>query len=80
MKAHELFKTGCDLKSAMSCFYLSGMYISGVGDLLPKDMAKAFEYSNMACELGNVYACANLSQMYQKVINTIKHYSSVSID
>ena len=31
-----------------------------------KDMKKAFEFASKACELGNMYACANLSQMYQK--------------
>lgn len=52
----------------MSCFYLSGMYISGVANIQEKDMFKAFEFAEKACHLGNVYACANLSQMYKKVI------------
>jgi cytochrome c oxidase assembly factor 7 len=43
------------------------MYIAGVEGWLAKDMAKAFHFSQRACELGNLYACANLSQMYQKV-------------
>lgn len=51
----------------MCCFYLSGMYIGGVGKEIEKNMLKAFEYSEKACHLGNVYACANLSQMYKKV-------------
>lgn len=29
-------------------------------------MKQGFEYSKKACELGNCYACANLSQMYKK--------------
>lgn len=34
--------------------------------IIPKDMKKAFYFSQRACELGNMYACANLSQMYAK--------------
>lgn len=34
--------------------------------IIPKDMKKAFNFSKQACELGNMYACANLSQMYAK--------------
>jgi len=60
------FHKGCSLENNMSCFYLSGMYISGVDDVIEKDMSKAFEYSQKACHLGNIYACANLSQMYKK--------------
>lgn len=29
-------------------------------------MKKAFNYSVRACEMGNMYACANISQMYRK--------------
>lgn len=74
------------MKNALACFYLSGMYISGVNEknnletkndslktpssstnyIIPKDMKKAFSFSQRACELGNMYACANLSQMYAK--------------
>ena len=33
---------------------------------LVKDMAKAFTFAYKACELKNMYACANLSQMYAR--------------
>ncbi|XP_026468623.1 cytochrome c oxidase assembly factor 7 homolog [Ctenocephalides felis] len=33
---------------------------------LLKDMKKAFEFSEKACALRNIYACANLSQMYRR--------------
>jgi len=66
-EAFSRFEKGCKLDNAMSCFYLSGMYISGIENLTSKDMPKAFEYSEKACHLGNVYACANVSQMYRKV-------------
>lgn len=33
---------------------------------LPKDMTKAFKYALKGCDLGNMYSCANVSQMYLK--------------
>lgn len=65
--AYTKFDKGCSLNNDMCCFYLSGMYISGVENVLEKNMLKAFDFSEKACHLGNVYACANLSQMYRKV-------------
>ncbi|XP_064556605.1 cytochrome c oxidase assembly factor 7 homolog [Drosophila montana] len=29
-------------------------------------MKKAFQFAHKACELSNMYACANLSQMYAR--------------
>lgn len=74
------------MNNASACFYLSGMYISGVTNdtnlsmnsdnktntentnqpFLEKDMQKAFQFAYKACELNNMYACANLSQMYSR--------------
>lgn len=34
--------------------------------IIQKDMAKAFTFTYKACELNNMYACANLSQMYAR--------------
>lgn len=34
--------------------------------VVERDMQKAFEFAYKACELRNMYACANLSQMYAK--------------
>lgn len=33
---------------------------------IEKDMIRSFDYSLKACELDNMYACANLSRMYDK--------------
>lgn len=38
-----------------------------------KDMKKAFEFAYKACELRNMYACANLSQMYARGDGTEKN-------
>jgi len=38
-----------------------------------KDMKKAFEFAYKACELKNMYACANLSQMYARGDGTEKN-------
>jgi len=41
--------------------------------IVPKDMIKAFNYATKACELRNMYACANLSQMYARGDGTEKN-------
>uniref|UniRef100_A0A336LBW5 CSON008345 protein n=1 Tax=Culicoides sonorensis TaxID=179676 RepID=A0A336LBW5_CULSO len=70
------------MNNGTACFYLSGMYISGVTKnqetpnseiIIPKDMEKAFMYAQKACELRNMYACANLSQMYKNGDGTAKN-------
>lgn len=34
--------------------------------LIKSDMKQAFDFAKRACELGNMYACANVSMMYKK--------------
>ncbi|KAJ2938729.1 hypothetical protein O0L34_g3339 [Tuta absoluta] len=34
--------------------------------LIKPDMKQAFQFAKKACELGNMYACANISMMYKK--------------
>lgn len=41
--------------------------------IILKDMKKAFEFAYKACELRNMYACANLSQMYARGDGTEKN-------
>lgn len=55
------------MDNADSCYYVSGMFLAGVDDIINKDMKKAFQYSMKACHLGNKLACANLSVMYKNV-------------
>lgn len=75
----SLLEKACSAKNANACYYLSGMYIAGVKNrqekekdkpkpeyLVPKNMQKAFIYAMDGCNLGNMYSCANLSQMYAK--------------
>ncbi|ETN59080.1 beta-lactamase hcpA [Anopheles darlingi] len=40
--------------------------------VVERDMEKAFEFAYKACELRNMYACANLSQMYAKGDGTVR--------
>lgn len=84
-KGMEALTKSCSLNNGTACFYLSGMYISGVHKnddakkatsddyIVVKDMKKAFEFATKACELDNIYACANLSQMYMKGDGTEKN-------
>lgn len=41
--------------------------------VIQKDMEKAFTFTYKACELNNMYACANLSQMYARGEGTEKN-------
>ena len=49
-------------------------------------MEKAFEFAKKACDLKNMYACANLSQMYSRGEGTPKdekkseYYKKMAID
>lgn len=43
--------------------------------IVEKDMVKAFGFAYKACELKNMYACANLSQMYARGEGTTKDES-----
>jgi len=84
-KGVEMITKSCNMNNAAACFYLSGLYISGVEKTIKecqpatkkeemkvsdvavsRDMKKAFDFAYKACELRNMYACANLSQMYAR--------------
>lgn len=41
--------------------------------VIQRDMNKAFQFAYKACELRNIYACANLSQMYARGDGTEKN-------
>lgn len=80
-KAVNHITKSCEMSNGTACFYLSGMFMTGVTKtfekddkeyVIPKDMAKAFLYAQKACELKNMYACANLSQMYKNGDGTAK--------
>lgn len=65
VKGLDFLDKGCQGNNGMSCYFASGIYITGAPNVL-KNMEKAFEYTRKACELDNIHACANLSQMYRK--------------
>lgn len=54
--------------------------------LIKPDMKQAFQFAKKACELGNMYACANVSMMYAKGEGTEKNqeecnrYKQIAID
>jgi cytochrome c oxidase assembly factor 7 len=95
VKGMEQLTKSCTMNNGTACFYLSGMYISGVYKdeltgkkvqnpqpndfLVQKDMKKAFEFASKACDLDNMYACANLSQMYMKGDGTEKNEKKAEV-
>uniref|UniRef100_A0A1Y1KJP4 Cytochrome c oxidase assembly factor 7 homolog n=1 Tax=Photinus pyralis TaxID=7054 RepID=A0A1Y1KJP4_PHOPY len=88
LKGMQLLEKACAAKNANACYYLSGMYISGVrkpdvkvkhhekvGDdayEVKKNMEEAFKYAEHGCNLGHIYSCSNLSQMYSKGDGVVK--------
>ena len=58
------FRESCDKGNGLGCYYVSGMYISGIPDVVEKDLTVARKYAEKACELNEMYSCANLSRMY----------------
>lgn len=78
----QLLEKACLAKNANACYYLSGMYIAGVRKPnvkakefekltddsyeVKKNMTKAFKYTLEGCNLGHIYSCVNLSQMYSR--------------
>ncbi|XP_023215914.1 cytochrome c oxidase assembly factor 7 homolog [Centruroides sculpturatus] len=61
----QLLEKACSQNDQFGCYYASGLHFVGA-EGVPKDMKKAFIYSEKACDLGNMYACANVSQMYTR--------------
>lgn len=47
--------------------------------VVPPDMEKAFKFTYKACELKNIYACANLSNMYARGDGTEKNPEKAEI-
>jgi len=80
LKGMQLLEKACSSQNGTACYYLSGLYIAGakngqkIGEKghndspydVPRNMKKAFKYALEGCNLGNMYSCANLSQMYSK--------------
>ncbi|XP_030747658.1 cytochrome c oxidase assembly factor 7 homolog [Sitophilus oryzae] len=85
VKGLHLLEKACSGLNGVACYYLSGLYITGaknghkVGDKsvkefdVPRNMKKAFQYALEGCNLGNMYSCANVSQMYAKGDGTEKN-------
>lgn len=60
-------RKACDkFNSDKGCFYLSGIYLSGLEGAIEKNYKEAYKLSLKSCEFGNPYACANLSQMHAR--------------
>lgn len=63
----EQLKKACDMyNSDKACFYLSAVYLGGFEDIIDKNYKEAYKLSLKSCELGNPYACANVSQMHAR--------------
>ena len=57
-------KSQCDKNETSACFNASAMYLLGKHGA-PQDDAKAVEYKNRACSLGDLNACEELGVFYK---------------
>lgn len=62
-----LLEKACNKNNPDACFHLSSIYMSGNDKAeVVKNMQRSFEYAMKACDLKNIYACANISVMYKR--------------
>ncbi|XP_026673282.1 cytochrome c oxidase assembly factor 7 homolog [Ceratina calcarata] len=62
----NLLRKACDASNEQACFYLSGIFLSGIEGVVEKNFKEAYVLSLKSCEMGNPYACANVSIMHKK--------------
>ena len=62
----RMLKKACDANVEKACFHLSGVYLSGIEGHVEKNLREAYKYSLKSCEMGNPYACANVSLMHKQ--------------
>ena len=65
VKAAEYLDKSCSGKDHEACYYLSSYYLLG-REGIPKDLNKALQYAEKGCDMGNMAACSNISQMYKR--------------
>lgn len=58
-EGNALFDKACKAKDLQGCFELAARYVCGAG--VPRDMAKAVQLSEQACDGGLAQACGNAS-------------------
>ncbi|XP_023346381.1 cytochrome c oxidase assembly factor 7 homolog [Eurytemora carolleeae] len=62
----EFFRKSCEEGNlAEGCHRYASFFINGMKDVCKKDLEHAFKYSLMACELGSLGGCTNVSIMYK---------------
>ncbi|XP_011311100.1 cytochrome c oxidase assembly factor 7 homolog [Fopius arisanus] len=66
-KGMEMFKKAChEYKEEPGCFLLASIYMGGLKEFIEPDLRKAYKLNFKSCEMGNPFACANLSQMHAR--------------
>ena len=63
-KAAALYQKACDVDSALACFNLASMYLTGEG--VKTDARKSVSLFQQACDLNDAGACYTLGNMYRE--------------
>lgn len=61
----KMLKKACDGDIEKACFYLASFLISGIEGYVEKDFREAYKLSLKCCEMGNPFACGNVSRMHR---------------
>lgn len=60
-----MLKKACDSNVEKACFHLAGVFLSGIEGHVEKNIREAYKLCLKSCEIGNPYACANVSVMHR---------------
>ena len=68
----RLLEAGCQGNNPGCCYQLSSIFLVG-SDHVNRNTEIAFKYGMKGCELGHIFSCVNVSQMYKRGEGTEKN-------
>lgn len=76
----NMLKKSCyEHEQEQGCFFLSTIYLGALKPEVEINLREAYKLSLKSCEMGNPYACANVSQMHARGEGAQKNQSLADI-
>ncbi|KAK0073121.1 hypothetical protein PV325_010256 [Microctonus aethiopoides] len=76
----NMLKKSCyEYEQEQGCFYLSTVYLGALKSEVEINLHEAYKLSLKSCEMGNPFACANVSQMHARGEGAQKNQSLADI-
>ncbi|KAK0183231.1 hypothetical protein PV327_001292 [Microctonus hyperodae] len=76
----NMLKKSCyEYDQEQGCFYLSTIYLGALKSEVEPNLLEAYKLSLKSCEMGNPYACSNVSQMHARGEGAQKNQSLADI-